>query len=108
MTAAVATAPGLTLGSVPTPVLPTDVDTPLETFTIPHARTVHGQEFPLGVRVKKGAKIDDADSAARHIEALADRGVFDQLLVNRELYTAPTSAPGMVLFSSLFCCVHCS
>lgn len=58
---------------------------PLEFFAIPQARSVHGKSFPLGIRVKAGEGFPDVESASRHIESLADKRVFDELLADREL-----------------------
>lgn len=57
---------------------------PLEFFPIPQARSIHGKSFPLGIRVKAGEEFSDVESASRHIESLADNGVFDGLLADRE------------------------
>jgi hypothetical protein len=58
---------------------------PLEFFPIPQARSVHGKSFPLGIRLKAGERFPDVESASRHIESLADKGVFNDLLADREL-----------------------
>lgn len=64
---------------------PADI-APLEFFSIPQAREVHGNAFPLGILVNQGEQFPDVDAAARHIEGLADKGVFNQLLANRKNY----------------------
>lgn len=58
-------------------------DAPLEAFDIPGARAVHGNAFPLGIRVKQDAAFNDIDATVQIIESLADKGVFNQLLTNR-------------------------
>ncbi|KAJ5009055.1 Clavaminate synthase-like protein [Colletotrichum sp. SAR 10_99] len=54
----------------------------VEIFSIPGSRTVHGQDFPLGIRVKKGQSFIDIDDAISHLKALADKNVFNKLLTN--------------------------
>ncbi|KAJ4998473.1 Clavaminate synthase-like protein [Colletotrichum sp. SAR 10_66] len=54
----------------------------VEIFSIPGSRTVHGQDFPLGIRVKKGQSFIDIDDAISHFKALADKNVFNKLLTN--------------------------
>ncbi|KAJ3955012.1 hypothetical protein N0V92_008478 [Colletotrichum tropicale] len=54
----------------------------VEIFSIPGSRTVHGQDFPLGIRVKKGQSFIDIDDATSHLKALADKNVFNKLLTN--------------------------
>lgn len=63
--------------------LPNDSDLPLEAFYIPKARIVHGNAFPLGIRVKQDAAFEDIDAAVQAIELLTDKGVFNQILTNR-------------------------
>ncbi|KAI8207773.1 Clavaminate synthase-like protein [Colletotrichum sp. SAR 10_76] len=54
----------------------------VEIFSIPGSRTVHGQDFPLGIRVKKGQSFIDIDDAISHFKALADKNVFNKLPTN--------------------------
>ncbi|KAF0317958.1 hypothetical protein GQ607_014808 [Colletotrichum asianum] len=54
----------------------------VEIFSIPGSRTVHGQDFPLGIRVKKGQSFIDIDDAISQLKALADKNVFNKLLTN--------------------------
>lgn len=61
-----------------------DVDAAIEIFDIPNGRKVHGNSFPLGLRVKEGSSFEDVDSAARSIEALTDGGTFNSLLIHRK------------------------
>ncbi|KAK7754734.1 hypothetical protein SLS62_003292 [Diatrype stigma] len=60
--------------------LSVDADAAFEIFEIPNGRKVHGNSFPLGIRVKEGSSFEDIDSAVRSIETLTDRGTFNSLL----------------------------
>lgn len=59
-------------------------DVPIELFEVPKSRTVHGNVFPLGIRVKEGHQFQNIDTAVRHIEDMAQTGLFDGLLQSRE------------------------
>ncbi|KAF5482930.1 Clavaminate synthase-like protein [Colletotrichum fructicola] len=54
----------------------------VEIFSIPGSRTVHSQDFPLGIRVKKGQSFIDIDDVLSHLKALADKNVFNKLLTD--------------------------
>ncbi|KAJ0350595.1 hypothetical protein COL154_013239 [Colletotrichum chrysophilum] len=54
----------------------------VEIFSIPGSRTVHGQDFPLGIRVKKGQSFIDIDDAISHLKALADKNIVNKLLTD--------------------------
>lgn len=58
-------------------------DFAIEIFDIPQQRTVHGNAFPLGIRVKEGYQFPDIDVAVKYVEELALRGLFNKLLTNR-------------------------
>jgi hypothetical protein len=66
------------------PSLSGDSATPFELFSIPGERLVHGNSFPLGIRVKLDAEFKDVNEAARTIEELAKKGTFDRFLDNRK------------------------
>ncbi|EXJ89959.1 hypothetical protein A1O3_03026 [Capronia epimyces CBS 606.96] len=57
-----------------------EAEVPIEIFPVPQSRSVHGNAFPLGIRVKEGHQFQDIDAAVRRIEELAQTGLFDGLL----------------------------
>ncbi len=56
----------------------------LELFAIPNSREVHGNTFPLGIRVKREATDLTLDAVVEHIQQLAEKSVLDNLLQNRK------------------------
>lgn len=63
--------------------IPDEFEPLIETFEIPNARLVHGNAFPLGIRLKEGVPSKDVDSLVQHVESLAERGAFNKLITDR-------------------------
>lgn len=59
-------------------------DSRVEAFEIPGTHLVHGNTFPLGVRVKNGRSFDTIEESAKHLQKLSDAGTLKSLLRQRE------------------------
>lgn len=58
----------------------------LEAFAISHAREVHGEAFPLGIRPTSDSEEQSIESTLSHIQSLADEGVLKDLLRKRRCH----------------------
>lgn len=56
----------------------------LEFFDIPLSRRVQGNAFPLGLRLNSDGDSASLEGILKHIEELADRGAFRELLQKRK------------------------
>lgn len=55
----------------------------LELFDVPDHRIVHGNAFPIGVRLKETAPSKDITSILKELDLLAKTGIFNDLLRKR-------------------------